>query len=161
RGADDVVAPDEFDSHGWYAPGPQHRRPKGWRWLDGRPPVWTDPGLDPVQGRPASPVQTFELRAITSSLLPVTSTEQPIDLGEGLRITCKYIAPDKPRSALPDVSIETDRGPAELLCGGRYLRWLDTYYLVEHSQHLSAALTVGLWRSRSSAQSVTLANAAG
>ncbi|HZJ62110.1 MAG TPA: hypothetical protein VFD36_01190 [Kofleriaceae bacterium] len=160
RGADDVVAPDEFDSRGWYAPSAQHRRPKGWRWLDGRPPVWTDPGLDPVQGRPASPTQTFEIRALTSSLLPMTSTEQPIDLGSGLRITCKYVAPDKPRSALPDVSIETDRGPAELLCGGRFLKWLDTYYVVEHSQQLSAALTARLWRVRATSP-VTLANVAG
>lgn len=161
RGADDVVAPDEFDSRGWYAPNAQHRRPKGWRWLDGRPPVWTDPGLDPVQGRPPSPTQTFEIRAITSSLLPMTSTEQPIDLGPGLRITCKHVAPDKPRSALPDVSIETDRGPAELLCGGRFLKWLDTYYVVEQSHQLSAALTARLWRAQAASRHVTLANAAG
>jgi hypothetical protein len=162
RGADDVVAPDEFDSHGWYAPNSQHRRPKGWRWLDGRPPVWTDPGLDPVHGRPATPTQTFEIRAITSSLLPVARSEQPLDLGTGLRITCKYTAPDAPRSALPDVTIDTDRGPAELLCGGRYLRWLDTYYVVEPNQRLSAALTAQLWRSMpASSYPVTLANIAG
>src|SRR4051812_6608150 len=29
-GADDDVAPDEYDEQGWYAPAPQHRRPKGW-----------------------------------------------------------------------------------------------------------------------------------
>jgi hypothetical protein len=162
RGADDVVAADEFDARGWYAPNAQHRRPKGWRWLDGRPPVWTDPGLDPVHGKLASQTQQFEIRAITSSLLPVAHSEQPMELSSGLHITCKYTAPDAPRSALPDVTIETDRGPAELLCGGRYLRWLDMYYVVEHNQQLSAALTAQLWRSMPAAShAVTLANASG
>ena len=58
------------------------------------------------------------------------------------------MAPDKPRAALPDVSIETDRGPAQLMCGGRFLKWLDTYYVVEHSPQLSTALTTRIWRSR-------------
>ncbi|HET9627536.1 MAG TPA: hypothetical protein VFP84_39540 [Kofleriaceae bacterium] len=39
RGADDVVSPDEFDDRGWYAPR-GHRRPQGWRWIEGQPPVW-------------------------------------------------------------------------------------------------------------------------
>src|ERR1044071_4861727 len=34
RGADDVVSPDEFDTRGWYTPGPHHRRPKGWPWVE-------------------------------------------------------------------------------------------------------------------------------
>jgi hypothetical protein len=47
HGADDVVAPDEFDARGWYAPRDKHRRPLGWRWVDGRPPVWDDPWDEP------------------------------------------------------------------------------------------------------------------
>jgi pimeloyl-ACP methyl ester carboxylesterase len=41
-GADDVVAPTEFDERGWYRPLEQRRGPKGWRWIDGEdsPPVW-------------------------------------------------------------------------------------------------------------------------
>src|SRR5262249_23831585 len=163
RGADDVVAPDEFDARGWYAPGPQRRRPKGWRWIESRPPVWTDPGLDPIAGQPASAVQAFEIRSITSSLLPVAATAQPIAVGPGLRITCRHVAPDPPRSALPDVSIETDRGPAQLLCGGRFLKWQDTYYVVEHSHQVSVALTARLWASTTQTgnNAVSLASAAG
>jgi hypothetical protein len=148
RGADDVVSPNEFDTRGWYTPGPQHRRPKGWRWVESRPPVWTDPGLDPVGGRPANSTLTFEVQRITASLLPVDLTSRPLDIKPGLRIVCKHVAPDKPRSALPDVTIETDRGPAQLMCGGRFLKWLDTYYVVEHSPQLSTALTRRIWHSR-------------
>lgn len=161
RGADDVVSPDEFDPHGWYAPRPQHRRPKGWRWIESRPPVWTDPGLDPVGGRPVSTTLTFEVLRITSSLLPVDLTSRPLDIKPGLRIVCKHVAPDKPHSALPDVTIETDRGSAQLLCGGRFLKWLDTYYVIEHSQPLSTALTTRLWRTRADDAAVTPASAAG
>ena len=168
RGADDVVAPDEFDTRGWYTPGPHHRRPKGWRWVESRPPVWTDPGLDPVNGRPVSSTLTFEVQRITASLLPVDLTSRPLDIKPGLRIVCKHVAPDKPRSALPDVTIETDRGPAELMCGGRFLKWLDTYYVVEHSPQLSTALTTRIWHSRPGSTvdgpgepSVTQASAAG
>jgi hypothetical protein len=41
-GADDVVAPDEFDPEGWYAPSAQRRGPKGWRWTQDAPPIWTE-----------------------------------------------------------------------------------------------------------------------
>jgi len=46
-GADDVVAPNEFDARGRYEPAAQRRRPKGWRWLQGRPPMWVEAGIDP------------------------------------------------------------------------------------------------------------------
>jgi hypothetical protein len=42
RGADDVVAPDEFDARGWYAPRPNRRSPKGWQWVDDAAPVWIE-----------------------------------------------------------------------------------------------------------------------
>jgi len=41
-GADDVVAPDELDDDGWYAPGAHRRAPKGWRWIEDAPPSWID-----------------------------------------------------------------------------------------------------------------------
>lgn len=145
RGADDVVAPDEFDTRGWYTPNVHHRRPKGWRWVDAMPPVWTDPGLDPVPGGRARALQSFEIRSITNCLLPIAIPRQRLDLGPGIHITCHAVSADKPQSALPEVSIETDRGPAQLLCGGRFLNWSGSYYTVEHSRQLSVALTAGLW----------------
>jgi hypothetical protein len=145
RGADDVVAPDEFDTRGWYTPNAQHRRPKGWRWVDAMPPVWTDPGLDPVPGPRTRAVQSFELRSIMSSLLPIAAPFHQIEVSRGIRITCQLVASDKPVSALPEVTIETDHGPAQLLCGGKYLNWSGTYYAIEHNRQLSVALTAGLW----------------
>jgi hypothetical protein len=109
------------------------------------PPVWTDPGLDPVPGSRPRIAQSFELRAITSSLLPVPEPAQRLVSSRGTRITCKYVATDAPRSALPELSVETDQGPAQLLCGGRYLRWMDTCYVVDQTPQLSAALTALLW----------------
>jgi hypothetical protein len=146
RGADDVVAPDEFDARGWYAPDLHHRRPKGWRWVEAMPPVWTDPGLDPVISR-VKRVQSFRIRAITSSLLRSPATTKPIDLDRDSEIllTCQRVAPDKPASALPELSIETDMGPAHLLCGGQYLHWKDTYYVVDQTPQLANALTATLW----------------
>lgn len=41
-GADDVVSAEELDRDGRYAPLPQRRGPKGWRWVDGAPPDWID-----------------------------------------------------------------------------------------------------------------------
>jgi hypothetical protein len=146
RGTDDVVAPDEFDMRGWYAPSAHHRRPKGWRWVDVMPPIWTDPGVDPVQGVRAKATQSFEIRSITSSLLPSLAAREPGDLDPGIRITCQYVAADKPQSALPEISVETDQGPAHLLCGGRFLRWMDTYYEIDQTPQLSAALTAQLGR---------------
>jgi hypothetical protein len=145
RGADDVVSPEEFDGRGWYAPSEHHRRPKGWRWVEALPPVWTDPGLDPVPGNRPRSAQSFEVRSITSCLLPVPTAIQPIDVGPGIRITCQQVAADKPLSALPELSLETDRGPAQLLCGGRYLNWSGYYFTVDHNRQLSTTLTARLW----------------
>jgi len=50
RGADDVVAPDEFDARGWYAPRAHRRGPKGWRWVEAAPPVWTEASSEPARG---------------------------------------------------------------------------------------------------------------
>jgi len=50
RGADDVVAPDEFDARGWYAPRAHRRGPKGWRWVEAAPPVWTESSNEPARG---------------------------------------------------------------------------------------------------------------
>jgi hypothetical protein len=148
RGADDVVSPDEFDARGWYVPNLHHRRPKGWRWIEAMPPVWTDPGLDPVPGSRVKRVQSFQIRSITSSLLRVPATSEPIDLDPEIQLVCQRIAPDKPESALPELSIETDQGPAQLLCGGRFLRWMDTYYVVDQTPQLATALTTTLWGTR-------------
>jgi len=146
RGADDIVDPGEFDAHGWYEPAEAHRRPKGWRWTEGMPPVWTDPGIDPVAGNQAKLEKSFEIRAITRSLLPAATTNQPIAVSPAIRITCQHVATDTPQSALSEISVETDQGPAQLLCGGRYLRWMDTHYAVDQTQtpQLSALLTTRL-----------------
>jgi hypothetical protein len=142
RGADDIVAPDEFDEGGWYEPGDQHRRPKGWRWVQGMPPVWTDPGIDPVPGSPAKLEKSFELRSITRSLIPALTTDQPIHLSPPIPVTCQYVASEQPRSALPEILVETDQGPAQLLCGGQYLRWMDVDYVLDQPPQLLAALTM-------------------
>jgi len=162
RGADDIVAPDEFDAHGWYAPGDHHRRPKGWRWVEAMPPAWTDPGLDPVPGIRTKVEKSFEIRSITRSLLPAPTASKPIELTPAIRITCQYVAIDKPRSALPEISVETDQGPAQLLCGGRYLRWMDTDYMIDQTPHLPAALTARLGSPETTRSSpVQLASLAG
>jgi len=49
QGADDVVAPDEFDAGGWYAPRAHRRAPKGWRWAPAAPPAWIEAGHEPVR----------------------------------------------------------------------------------------------------------------
>jgi hypothetical protein len=46
-GADDVVAPNEFDARGRYEPSEHRRKPKGWRWVRDRPPMWIEAGVDP------------------------------------------------------------------------------------------------------------------
>jgi hypothetical protein len=162
RGADDIVAPDEFDAHGWYAPADHHRRPKGWRWGEAAPPAWTDSGLDPVPGSHAKVEQSFEIRSITRSLLHTPRASQPVDLSPVIRITCQYVAAEKPRSALPEISVETDQGPAQLLCGGRYLRWRDTDYVVEQTRQVAAALTTQLASAEATRNSpVQLASVAG
>ena len=145
RGADDIVSPDEFDASGWYEPGSHHRRSKGWRWVESTPPVWTDPNLDPVPMNPPTMTQAFEIRAITSSLLPARSVVQPRRLAPPIRVNCRPTTADKPRSALAELSVETDQGTAQLLCGGRYLKWSDAYYMVDKNRQLSSALTSLLW----------------
>jgi hypothetical protein len=50
RGADDVVAPDEFDARGWYAPRAHRRGPKGWHWTEASPPVWMESSSEPARG---------------------------------------------------------------------------------------------------------------
>ena len=147
RGADDVVAPTEFDAHGWYTPDSHHRKPKGWRWTETTPPVWIDPGLDPAAEPRAAVRRSFEIRSITGCLLPVPATTQPTELGPGIHVTGQNVD-DVPQSALPELSVDTDQGPAQLLCGGRFLRWMDTYYLIDPNPQLSATLTALLWGSR-------------
>ena len=105
--------------------------------------------MDPVPAvRPKTP-QSFELRAITRSLLPLFDVAAPRTPRRPIRISCKYVATEPPQAALPELCMETDRGPAELLCGGRYLRWQDRCYVVEQSPQLSAALVALLGRSDS------------
>jgi hypothetical protein len=145
RGADDVVAPGEFDAQGWYAPGPHHKRPKGWRWVEDLPPVWTAPGTDPVSGSRATTTRWFEIRSITRSLLPVPAAGRTVVLDPAIHLSCGRVAADVPASALPELSLDTDQGPAQLLCGGRYLRVADTCYFVDQTPELSAALTTSLW----------------
>jgi len=50
QGADDVVAPDEFDARGWYTPRAHRRGPKGWRWIPAAPPVWIESSHEPARG---------------------------------------------------------------------------------------------------------------
>ncbi|MEO7734249.1 MAG: hypothetical protein ABIY55_25045 [Kofleriaceae bacterium] len=145
RGADDVVAPGEFDAHGWYAPNPHHRRAKGWRWVESLPPVWVDPGLDPVAGFRATTTRWFEIRSITSSSFALPSGARTIEIDPAIHLCCERIAPEPPTSALPELTIETDQGPAQLLCGGRYLRHMETYYVVDQTSELSVALSNALW----------------
>lgn len=54
-GADDVISPDEFDDSGWYAPGAQRARPKGWRWTVSAAPSWAEPS-PPAAPRPRPPI---------------------------------------------------------------------------------------------------------
>jgi hypothetical protein len=152
-GADDDVAPDEYDEQGWYAPAPQHRRPKGWRWSDASPPLWTDLGTDPLPrnrkpcGRDGKPLE-IEIRAIRTAMLPLIASPQPndppndlpIDLPSSLRVTCQHITTARPVSALPELSVDTDLGPAQILCGGRYLKIADVCYVLERTPPLTAAL---------------------
>lgn len=162
RGADDVVAPDEFDELGWYAPSAHHRRPKGWRWVEAMPPVWTDPGVDPVRGSRTKIMKSFKIHSIARSLLPAYDVRQPIDVSPAIRITCHYVADDKPRSALPEISVETDQGPAQLLCGGHFLKWMDNYYVVTQNPQVSAMLMMQLSSDKTILNSpVKLASAAG
>jgi hypothetical protein len=144
RGADDIVSPDEFDARGWYSPGARHRRPKGWRWVDGMPPSWIDPGTDDVRRR-AQTVTTVEVRAITGTRLPVPAFTKPVILSPALHLSCLPLD-GPPPSALAEVTLDTDQGPGQLLCGGRYLRLSDACFVIEQQPALSALLTEQLWR---------------
>jgi hypothetical protein len=148
-GADDDVAPDEYDEQGWYAPAPQHRRPKGWRWSDASPPLWTDMGTDPLprNRKPIGPEGKsleIEIRAVRTAMLPLLASQQPsdplVDLPSPLHVTCQYVTTTRPVSALPELSVDTDLGPAQILCGGRYVQLADTCYVVERNPALTAAL---------------------
>ena len=86
------------------------------------------------------------MKTITSCMLPVATTMQPIDLSPGIRLTCQQVAADKPQSALAELSLETDRGPVQLLCGGRFLNCSGAYYTVDQNRQASATLTARLWR---------------
>lgn len=121
-GADDDVGPDEYDDQGWYAPSDQHRRPKGWRWNEALPPSWTDPGTDPLPRNRKQVGQVFDIHAITSTLLPLIEWPETIALAPPVRITCQTALLDKPESGLPELVVETDQGPGQILCGGRVLR---------------------------------------
>ncbi|HEX8114594.1 MAG TPA: hypothetical protein VF516_42985 [Kofleriaceae bacterium] len=148
-GADDDVAPDEYDDQGWYAPAPQHRRPKGWRWSESSPPLWIDLGTDPLPrnrkpaGRNGKPLE-IEIRTIRTAMLPLLASPQPVDpsldLPSSLRVTCQHTTA-RPVSALPELSVDTDLGPAQILCGGRYLTIADVCYVLERNPPLTAALT--------------------
>lgn len=148
-GADDDVAPDEYDEQGWYAPAPQHRRPKGWRWSDASPPLWTDLGTDPLPrnrkpcGRDGKPVE-IEIRAIRTAMLPLLASPPPddllLDLPSSLRVTCQHVTTATPMSALPELAVDTDLGPAQILCGGRYLKVADVCYVLDRNPPLTAAL---------------------
>jgi hypothetical protein len=146
RGADDIVSPDEFDAHGWYSPGALHRRPKGWRWVDGMPPSWIDPGTDDVRRR-AQTITTVEVRAITGTRLPVPAFTKPVSLEPALQLSCLPLD-GPPPSALAEVTLDTDQGPGQLLCGGRYLRLSesDACFAIEQQPALSALLTERLWQ---------------
>lgn len=149
-GADDDVAPEEYDEQGWYAPAPQHRRPKGWRWSDASPPLWTDPGTDPLPrnrkpiGRDGKALE-IEIRTIRTSMLPLVAAppalELPaLELPASLRVSCQHITTARPISALPELAVDTDLGPAQILCGGRYLRVADVCYVLERNPSLTSAL---------------------
>lgn len=148
-GADDDVAPDEYDEQGWYAPAPQHRRPKGWRWSDATPPLWTDSGTDPLPrnrkpvSRDGKPLE-IEIRAIRTAMLPLLASQSvdlpALDLPSSLRVTCQHVTSAGPVSALPELAVDTDLGPAQILCGGRYLKVADACYVLERNPPLTAAL---------------------
>ena len=163
-GADDDVAPDEYDDQGWYAPAPQHRRPKGWRWSEATPPLWTDLGTDPLPrnrkpvGKDGKPVE-FEIRSIKTAMLPMVATGQPLDLACSVRLSCQYVTTDKPVSALPELAIETDQGTAQIVCGGRYLKIAGMCYVIDRNPPLAAALSA-LLRAVDAARGAQVAPAA-
>jgi hypothetical protein len=158
-GADDDVGYDEYDEQGWYAPNELHRRPKGWRWNDALPPLWTDPANDPLPRNRKAVGQAFDIHAITSTMLPLVAFQQFVALAQPVRLTCQTATSDKPESGLPELSVETDQGPGQILCGGRILKVANVCYLIDRGPQLIAALTTML-RSAEAArgEQVALAN---
>jgi hypothetical protein len=146
RGADDMVSPEEFDARGWYAPGPGKRRPHGWQWLANSHPVWIDGGPEGSPRQRAETVVSFEVRSITSTLLPVPACSFPVAIEPPFDISCRQLDRKRTPTAVPEMSIETDQGPAQLLCSGRYLNIGDSYYAVERHAKLLAALSQAQWR---------------
>ena len=146
RGADDVVSPEEFDAHGWYTPGPGKRRPQGWRWVECSHPEWVDGGPEVSPRTRAETVVSFELRSITSTLLPVPGFAGPMELEPPLHVSCRQLDSKRVPTAVPAIALETDQGPAHLLGSGRYLRIGDTYYAVERNARLLEILSQHLWQ---------------
>jgi hypothetical protein len=150
-GADDLVSPDDFDAHGWYTPGAGKRRPQGWHWNEESHPEWVDGGLPVSPRRRAETVVSFEVLSVTATLLPVPSFA-PLELHPTIHLACRQLDRDRLPSALPEISLETDQGPAHLLCSGRYLNIGDTYYSIERNPQLAAILSRHLWQHRSAAK---------
>lgn len=146
RGADDMVAPDEFDAYGWYCPGSGKRRPQGWQWVESSHPVWIDGGPETSPRLRAETVVSFAIRSITSTLLPVPAFTQPIAIDPPIQITCRQLDRKRAPSAVPEISLDTDQGPAQLLCSARYLSMGSTYYSVERHPKLLEVLSQNLWR---------------
>lgn len=162
RGADDVVSPEEFDAHGWYSPGPGKRRPQGWRWVESSHPEWVDGGPEVSPRHRAETVVSFEIRAITNTLLPVPGFAGPLAIRPPLHISCRQLDSKRVPSSVPEVTLETDQGPAYLLGSGRYLNIGDTYYAVERHPKLLEILSQHLWQHPRTAErraSTTLASA--
>ena len=75
-------------------------------------------------------------------------------------ITCQTATSDKPESGLPELSVETDQGPGQILCGGRILKVANVCYVIDRGPQLTSALTTML-RSAEAARGdqIALANA--
>jgi hypothetical protein len=143
-GADDDVAYDEYDEQGWYAPAEQHRRPKGWRWNDAMPPAWSDPGTDPLPRNRRAVGQAFDIHTITSTMLPLVAFQEVVALAAPVRVTCQTATMDKPESGLPELSVETDQGPGQILCGGRILKVAGVCYVMDRTAQLTSAFATML-----------------
>ncbi|HEX3761901.1 MAG TPA: hypothetical protein VHW23_24545 [Kofleriaceae bacterium] len=140
RGADDMVSPDEFDARGWYAPGAGKRRPHGWQWVECSHPMWLDAGPEVSPRQRAETVVSFEVRSILSTRLPIDACRAPIEIDPAIHIICRELDRKRTPTAVPEMSLETEHGPAQLLCSGRYLNLGGTYYAVERHAGLLEAL---------------------
>lgn len=182
RGADDVVAPDEFDQHGDYHPLYDHRAPTGWKWRRSGPPTWIGPisaatpsaalveraatSRSRRESAPAATVplrrarEPFEIVAITASRLPVPNRAWPRVLRTPVHVSC--LASNGPglRFAPAEISVIVRQGTrpdtsAALLCGGRFLRVGTTHYAIDPSPVLSTALRPILWQHQPGAMTRT------